>query len=373
MIDSAYFCTTPYQLIASIILAMTNKSQKADLYIVNKFKDSEKIAARIQKIKIFDCVKVIDENRLHRFLQVRSKFLIHLSMVMDYFRVDRKAKQILISNTHYNKIYISSKAYTPRLVQFYCEKNSIDTEFVLYDDGLGSYINDDIINPSRLDRLVRLLAFRRMLGIQSAKRILYFPELYERFHPEHKKDLISCIPKEEIFNNRSTINMIFEYRDEMSIKEPVIILDDPRVLLSEKQNSTLEDIYELIIEYYGSENVLFKPHPRDKRPRLNKRKYYERTSLPFEVLCMNTDMEEKILVSMMSTAVVTPKLMFNQEPKVILLYKLLDGICSGGQEEIENVVNECSALYANPKRFLAPDSIQILKDYLKKETLVLSS
>ena len=287
-------------------------------------------------------------------------------MILDYFMVDRKVREILIPDTQYKRIYISSKAYTSRLVQFHCEKYNLNTEFILYDDGLGSYINKKLISPSLLDCIVRWIAFRKILGIQSDKRILYFPELYEKIHPECDRNLISRIQTEKLTVYRSVINRIFGYKDELRMKETVIVLDHPREGLSEKQNALLEDAYNIIIENYGTENVLFKLHPRDKRPLLEGRKYYNDTSLPFEILCMNTEMEDKILVSVMSTAVITPKLMFGQEPKIILLYKILDGI-SKGQEEIGNIVNTCGELYMCSGKVLVPESVEMLQETLTKK------
>lgn len=46
--------------------------------------------------------------------------------------------------------------------------------------------------------------------------------------------------------------------------------------------------------------------------------------VPFECLCMNLDINNGIIVSLESTAATTLKILLDQEPYIILLYKLVD-------------------------------------------------
>ncbi len=138
ILDACYYCTTPYQLITSIILKIANK-ECADLYIVPQFKNAHQYAERVRDIQLFNRVRVVETKQLEKHKQSHNRMMMHFGIVKQYLGVDEIVKKIVFEKTFYDKMYVSSKAYIGRMVYLYNIKHHINTELIYYDDGEGSY------------------------------------------------------------------------------------------------------------------------------------------------------------------------------------------------------------------------------------------
>lgn len=363
IIDNLYVCTTPYQILVAMLLNQ-QVGGSADLYIVDKFKNSDHVANRLSDIKIFDKVVFICETDIFPPKEKKSKLLIWLGMVSDYIQIDKYANKILVKDTRYYNLYLSSKAYIGRIIDLFFLKNNILVERYMFDDGVGSYFNETILKPGKLDKLARWL----FIGTKSLKvkyhKMLLSPYLYTLLNEN-----LSILKIEKIGINAENLSMlkkygnyIFDFSEKKGIGESIVILDQlNREIYDEEGVISLNKIYDLIVQ--TSNDVIFKPHPRETIFMKN-RKYYLEREIPFEILCLNSDIEDKILVSVASTAIVTPKLLFDKEPVVILLYKIVP-------PQIDTVMMDkffegCRELYANQERFLIPKSISELKSFLSE-------
>lgn len=323
--DACYFCTTPYQIMASIFM-MTSSHEIADLYIIKQFDKADIYGERIRTLGLFRTVRVIHEEDVYEHQVSSSSLITHLRIAKSYLHVSRFAAKVLVDDTHYERMYISSRAYIPRMIQLYFCKKKIDTEVIYYDDGEGSYINPECYKPRSLDGIVRIALFGKNSVKPASIKYLYSPKLYSTLNPENQNQEIRKI--NGLWNAPKTkemINYVFDYDETKQIDERVIILDS---LFAGEERKKADSIYQRFIDCYGAENVIIKKHPRDtEKPTLAIKQYLD-YSTPFEVLCMNMDMDHKVLVCTASTAMIMPKLLFDKEPAVFMLYKLLDGTSS---------------------------------------------
>lgn len=347
ILDACYFCTTPYQILTSLSMVISLK-EKADLYIIKQFDKADIYAARIRALNVYREVKVIYEENVYEHEVSTSSLITHFRIARSYLHVENFAKKVLIENTSYEKMYISSRAYIPRMVQLYFCKKKIETEVIYYDDGEGSYINPECYKPRSLDAVVRVILFGKE-SIQPARiRYLHSPQLYKQLNPAAQEQEIRKI--EALWNETKTremINYVFDYDSTKSIKEKVIILDS----LSEgDERKRLDSIYQKFVDYYGIDNVIIKKHPRDKeKPTLSVKQYTD-YSTPFEVLCLNMDMDEKVLICFASTAMIMPKLLFDKEPKVFMLYKVIDKITTLNESR-DRLYSQSAATYRTKDKY----------------------
>jgi hypothetical protein len=82
-----------------------------------------------------------------------------------------------------------------------------------------------------------------------------------------------------------------------------------------------EKFNDVVKEMVVNSKVIVKSHPRDKYKYFDY-EYFKMSSFPFEILCLYNDFSNYTFINNFSSAVFTPKLIFNQEPKLIFTYLL---------------------------------------------------
>ena len=89
----------------------------------------------------------------------------------------------------------------------------------------------------------------------------------------------------------------------------------------------------------------------------------------WEIMCANIDFSNKILISHCSTALYTPKFIFDQEPIVIFLFDMLvdDVLQSLNQmHAFEIFVDRLKETYRDKEKVFLPKSKEELLEYLEK-------
>lgn len=357
--DSCYFCTSSYQLFAIIALAVERK-EKADLYIDPQFIDADVFANRIRATHIFENVVLIDSKRIYgTFMSAGPGLRNHFQIANTYLHVKDIAKTILLEDVIYDNLFLSSKAYIPRMVQMYFIQAKRPTNFFYFDDGAGSYENNRAYRISIEDRLLRTVIFGTDATKTDYKRFLFSPEVYY----ELNKDILNVNPIGRLWNNQSgkaLLNNIFGVKKKPTIKERVIILDQPKEEIFSADNyRVISDIYHGLVQTLGYENVIVKKHPRSSNDDFKEIKYFESPGVPFELFCLNMSMNKKIIVAHSSTAAATPKILFDQEPTVIVLSKLIEPV-TGEKNLFVDFFNAVKSTYRNQERFLIPNNVEEL-------------
>ena len=77
-----------------------------------------------------------------------------------------------------------------------------------------------------------------------------------------------------------------------------------------------------------------------------------------EVLCIHQDFTDKILITFFSTAVFTPKMLYGQEPTIILMYKAF-----GSTVNINHKDDLCKSIvstYNDKSKVIVPESLEEL-------------
>jgi len=165
------------------------------------------------------------------------------------------------------------------------------------------------------------------------------------------------------------INQIFGYDEKLdSFKDKKIIIMEqgPR-----KEPIDMIGLWKKVSNYIDKESAIVKSHPRQKESALRELGFdlYERYTIPWEVLTFNQDMSEKTLFCIFSTSCVNPKVMFDEEPRIVLLYKLIGIDYSFFGRGMINYVEGVRDLYRDKSKFFIPDSWDELEDYSKKYNL----
>lgn len=365
-IESGYFCTSTFQLYGILSLrAMRNET--ADLYIDPQFKDADIIADRIRKLSLFDNVIVIDSESIYKcYYSARKGLLNHLQIARSYLFVEQIAQMILLPDTEYNSIFVSTKAYLPRMVYLSFLKNKKKTKLIYFDDGVGSYYADLAYEMKMGDAFVRAILFGKEANNIEHERFLFSPGMYKLLNPDTNYKVQGIVPYWNQENGISNLNSIFNCDTVCAITEKTIILDEPlEEVLETKSIEPIHKAYMEAVNQIGRDNVILKKHPRSKAGNDYGIKEYKMIGVPFETICMNSDLDGKILISYGSTALSTPKMLFNQEPYIVVLYNLCE--CNKEMDRLQHsFFSNLKKLYKDPSKVFEPENIDQLATWLKE-------
>lgn len=359
---SCYFCTTPYQVMGALSIAISN-NDKGDIYIVPQFIGAKEIASKLQKLGIFNRVKVVDLDTREAQKKYKIKYLRYLRTIKCYCNVDKIVGTFLSSDVIYQKIYISSQAYVGRMACLYYIWHDLGAEIILFDDGEGSYDNKYIIKLKLMDRIAQYLLGGDCISNHISKIMLFNPDIYKKINKTQKVNVIEQINFQQFaVSICRNLREIFNVNQKHVIKEKVIIIDTIACeALNLKDINHLYDIYKLIYRICGDDNVIIKPHPRNKKFNLFY-KYYA-YNIPIEELCLVQDFTDKLMITLSSTAVTVPKLLFNQEPFVILLHKIISPKSGDTKKREEYYAAVCMS-YSNEAKIFVPKNLLELEDVL---------
>lgn len=314
-----FFCTTPYQIFTTINIVKKEKFD-ADIYIVNQFKNYKEISKELKKTPYFKNVIIVDEKKYIK--RSKNKFVNYIYLIWIYSLTDCIVNDFFL-NKNYSKIFITSKFLIGRLVCFHYLKSKGNIEFNYFDDGIGTYCNSNLYKTNLYDRIIQLIFFRKDITTINFNYYLYNIDLYNHMYKDNTNKLYQIYMMEQSDENKKTMNRIFNIHREL-ISERYIFFDTIRPNELEFEGiKLLENIVKEIKFVVGKNNIVFKAHPRDKNKDLNL-KYISNDEVPFEVLCFSNDYSNKILITNISTAVFTPKLLYGREPIIIFMNYIFD-------------------------------------------------
>lgn len=357
-IKDAYFaCTTPYQVIGAIAITMSEKFD-ADLYIFGMFPHYKEVAEKLAKYEVFqnvisvDCSEIGAPGRKKGFLQ-----MMFAHRTVSFFLPDDVA---------YKTYYSSSRALPKTLLHKVLLDRNPEMTRVVYEDGLGTYAgNSHPLNATKFKSTAEKLLGWKLDVPEKTSMMANIPSLVE---PPATVGVLPVAQMPRLTFTEETRHMlldIFSVGKEDEIDEKCIIFDTLRPFkdLSEADYQNIDDCYKLIANHVGKENTVCKPHPRSTGRTSADIELYKKQELPMEILYGGMeDIESRILVSYTSTAIFTPVILFDKEPIVISLHRMLPHKQS--TEIFEPIFEKFKGIYKHPDRVAAPKTEDELSEFL---------
>ena len=364
--DAMYICTTPFQIMSAVSLAVTRR-EKADLYIDPQFDGAADLAERIRAEKIFENTVVL--NDLKSIQKVRfeeGKLKRYQAILSLYARIRKAAEEILLPGVTYRRMYATHNVFVANLLMLYISKYRIRTKICYFDDGEGSYDNVNTFRIGKADQITKkmILRGRKLRGCR--KYYMYSPELFQAMHPDNT---IPVAPLPNFSKNREVrekLERIFDITPEKGIREPVIILDALKELvLSPEDDERIVRLYDRLVEEFGEDKVIVKRHPRDSRVYEKKIHTYPYPTLPFEITLLSSEPSEMILITLLSTATIMPKLLMDEEPLTVLLYHLFKRK-NGNDADRDRFFALTKGTYRDPDSIRIPDTEEELEEIIRE-------
>lgn len=358
---ACFICTSPYQLIGAIGIAKKLDTD-SDLYISGEFPGYDVMADRLRKYDVFSGVYVADS----KDVMAKGKLA---SIKMTFFS-EKSLSAFLPEDASYDSCYVSSRSTLKATMLGVLRKRNPDMRRIVFEDGLGTYSGKDtLIRASSTRGKIEKLLGRDLDDPSKIDIMAFLPELVSLPGALSNKE-IKQQPRIELNDeSRAMLADVFGTGDAQVIDEKYIIFDSKRRgddldLLSAEEKDIMDRCYEIVKKYAG-DDVVCKPHPKSTEESSAGIKIYPNQGIPMEALYLGMNgLEDRVLVSHVSTAIFTPKIILDCEPRVICLHKILKGNVIS--ENFTGIYEMFRNTYRDKDRVIAPESIEELEDQLKR-------
>ena len=359
MREACFACTTPYQILGAISITQGYKLD-ADIYVFGMFPNYDKVARKLTENNIFtnvyavDCSEIGAPGRRKGFVQ-----MLFAEKTMAFF---------LPKNVAYSYFYSSSRAIMKTIMQHVLLKRNPRMKKVIYEDGMGTYAADSHpLNATRYKRVAEKLLGWNLERTNLTSIIANIPGLVDL--PEHLKGCtVGQMPRLEINQNTvSVLEDIFSIKEGDKIKQSYIVFDTVRNVSNDftiAHLALLDECYDIISKIVGKDNMICKPHPKSVCLSHANIPIYPYQEIPMEVLYASMPgLENRILITLTSTAVFTPKILFNKEPRVICLHKIIKN--TKRTNVFDNIFEKFKSCYADKARVIAPRTVDELREQVQ--------
>lgn len=350
---TAFICATPYHIFNAVNLKQQLfLNDDADLFLMNHMSGIQDIAKKIIDTGMFKNVFIIEDcagsNNVHG-VKLALYFFRHFVAVKNSMH---QCKQTFA----YKTLVLNCPDAVTNELFVKAARRAAHCNVIYIEDGIATYTIDMESYPKKLKYFFSIFGLK---GFKQYVNATYFyrPELVQTSCPSPTQ---LASPTEDAKKN---INSVFAFTQENDFLQKKFVLFEE----SFSQDGVVLNDLELLIEAANcldKTECLLKKHPRSTS---------ERTQAigidlmcgyaPWELYCLNYDFSDNVLIAISSTALLNPKLIFDCEPTIIFLYKLLKPKAAYHTKEVIQHIENVKKLYRG-KNFYIPESHEELKKIL---------
>lgn len=300
-----YICTSLYQVFNCLSIAKGNSVGNIRHLLILDYGSGILKKLNIESLKrVFS--KVISRKICKMTESVYKRYLFYFREIISLKPYGLNIKK------HYDDIYISGTEMHSKIIAMQYVKGGADLHYI--EDGLGTY--DGVLNAKtkyKQDTILKIFYGKRALDICK--------DLYV-YKPNLVINNTFGIPIKQINN----INKFCSFTEiESFFKEKSSDFSRRFVFLSGwfKEDDMYEEQrkYVEVLKEIAPFDYCIKPHPNETRIIDIDNELNENCGI-FEVANLLFDMSDHVFVSIISTACLTPKMLYDKKPVVIFLYKI---------------------------------------------------
>ncbi|MCR4861349.1 MAG: alpha-2,8-polysialyltransferase family protein [Ruminococcus sp.] len=367
-----FVCSSAYQLLNAINIVNTYRIE-ADLILIRKEMETICDVDVLLKSNFF--------RKIYKWYDLAEKLSDQTNSSVEYFLDKLKKAHIYVNKKNiykslpngkakYDVINIAYADYPSQCIYYYFKLKGAKLAF--FEDGTYTY-NCLAVRISITRRVISKLLFGSFINDDVKKVYVRIPSKLN----QGKRNKISVEPINSCkCDNKEILFSIFKgKKKDIDILNKRIVFFDQNIEYAEVKEKMIRLANDINIKY-GKNNIVVKLHPASR----NINDYSEQVNmvssrLPFELIMEELPMNNKVLVSIFSTACFSPKFIMDEEPYIIFTYKAL-GFDKVGwfNDEYTRLIRELKDTYSDPKRVLVPktydDVIIFLDKIMKKECMI---
>ena len=362
-----YYCSTPFQVLNALnmhynkILAPSAddvEDFKGVMVIVDVFSSARRLAKKIKQEGLFEKVFLIDEedhkshnNKVKKAFGIARDTFFPERLLRQQFR--RKSAAFL--RNRFDCIVSSTFSHP---VAALCTVNP-DAKYVMMDDGLASYFGN-WTKRLRSGPYLAMLKARNHGKDVSDLEALYVMRT-ELCHTELTDNILQLPDFSQGF--LETAFRIFEIPDDIPAYSQKVVWLGHVSGNPEKKAGTVK-MTEVFKKY--KDDVIARIHPREKELELYEGLATDTDGYMWELQLSKTSMEGRLLVTLGSTGVFTPKLLYNSEPRLLFMYKLIPLPNGSALDEFLQIVSQLKESYAHPEHIYEPGTWEEFEKFIQE-------
>lgn len=348
----AFFAATPLQMFNCINIKETHfPKERADIFLMTYATDLSKFSESLKNSGIFENVTI---------LSVPFNKKGRLKFLLSYLFPSGKVKKNLQNNVY--DIMFATRI-GPAAIYYYSFLHHVNNKirFEYYEEGIGDYWTDayylNFNSIKVIEKIGYINPYKEKLSMW-----LYRPEytLVNKQCEMHKIDKVSL-------NNEWTKKMasVFNITKSLPADCKLIYFEQP---FFEQRGITVNDLILLkeMEPIISKDNIYIKLHPGSLSPKRfidQGYKILDFGDIPWEILIAFIELENVILAGISTTAIITPKLIYDMEPRVILLHKCVFDNKKYKNSEFFDLI---AASYKKSNKFIQPACRENIKTELEK-------
>lgn len=306
---------SPYQLFNAIILRMTEcAGDECDIILRPETEWDEDMITRL-----------VDSQVFHEMITVDC-----VDNIVNFWYFDNEKQRELVDNPLmffgkapvepiYDKIFASVPHVAWKLIYRWHIVNGKKPEVCMFDEGLRAYTMDILKTDDAIYYKGEYGKSPFISGVTTF--YLHQPECYSI--SGYKYELKEIADPNDYPEVKSKLVEIYGHDDLPD--EPYIFIED--YYFGDRHMTNDLELFLMVADVVGKENIIVKRHPRCTVDRFTPLgfKTTENAKVPWELQLMTSDVSKKLLISVTSTAVLTPYIIFDSNVHVLSLKNLLVG------------------------------------------------
>ncbi len=331
-----FVCNSVYQILVAIWIKFTYfKKISSDLLISDHMNNPEKLVINVSETGVFDHVYFIRTLGYVRNSGAMSRTKrIAINLFPNHY-----VKKFVKLKEDYTDLFVANvNCFAQLLFNALSHKNP-RIKLSIFEDGMYTYssmyekdYNGTFIPIENMWKIIlhKCIYRRKSIYGNVSSLWLFCPEnlMWVPDFPVKEMSKISKSNKKFV----SLCNLAFDYANTKDTYNKKYIFLEESFYAENKRINDVE-IVEKIAENVGKENIMIKIHPRNPYNRFANLGYKTNidTSIPWEVIIMNVDMSKKVLITISSSSVLNPILIFGEKIRVYSIYKCIES--EDGTEE----------------------------------------
>ena len=367
-----FYCDTPYQVLTALNFHRQRKFKEfenltdysADLFVVNQFKGAHDLVEKIRQLNIFDNVFVLKrDTRKGKSNKIIGGIYVLYDLFFPKSKISFQTEipKHKLKRNYYDEIIAS---FMTHFVSSIISINP-DARFHMMDDGTGSYFGN-IVSRARKDAFIELYSLIHRKTKLTSPEILYVNNK-EMCKSELSKEIVQ-IPNMSA-SDRSVaefvfgkINNIEQYEKEIIFMTQMIETDGFEAI----QSQFCEELRE------WKDNVLLRVHPRDTRNLSSDLYMIDNGTNMWELVIGEIDIENRILVSYHSTALLTPSLLYGKQPVLVFLHKCVN-LPDDDVLKFDAIVDNLKMFYKDKNRVIVVERKEDFKSKIREAKKLLTT
>lgn len=352
-----YYCNSPYQLMNILNLNWHRKydnfenieNYSSELIIIDSFEGANGIFNIVKNFEEFDNVVLAKRFKNEGKLHSLSSFLDIIFPI----RFLKKSGEFTLKSVinKYDIIAVPKISKIPLSILHYNKKATIQ----LFEEGMGSYYGGEHMchEGGTHQNLYKI--------INGGREISQYINIYlndKRLYLGNDIKKVIDIPK---FNNDYLNSLKEKFNDLLFKEKDRKIYWIGQYLKDDTVNNTINSV----LSMYG-DDVIYCPHPRFKLEETSRIKSLENNKL-WELSALDIkNMEEKVFVSLFSTAIFSSKLLYDKEPYVVFCSKLIANKEDEHIKKIQKIIDIFKTTYRDPNKVFIPNNKEEFIEALNK-------